>query len=67
MKSDLVDIDAKIKVRKIYETVDAYLVDHGGRANVWLPKSVAEFYSEAGNEHGVITLPQSWAIEKDMV
>jgi len=63
MKSDLVDIE----VRVIYESIDAWLVDHGGSVNVWLPKSVAEFYSETGSYDGVITLPEQWAIDKGMV
>ena len=63
MKSDLVDIE----VRVVYETVDAYLVDHGGNANVWLPKPVAEFYSEDGSFTGVVTLPEWLAKEKELI
>lgn len=63
MKSDLIDIEVKI----IYETVDAWLVDHGGNENVWLPKSVAEFYSETDSFIGVLTLPERLAQEEEMI
>lgn len=63
MKSNLVDIDITV----VYETVDAYLVDHGGLNSIWLPKSQVEFYSEDGSFHGVVTLPEPLAIEKELI
>jgi len=57
MKSDLIDIE----VRVIYETVKAYLVDHGGKAHVWVPRAQCEYHD------GILTLPEGLAIEKEMI
>ena len=58
MKSDLVDIDAELR----HETDAAYLLDHGGKEPVWLPKSMAE-----DNGDGTFAMPEWLATEKGMI
>jgi hypothetical protein len=56
MKSDLVDIKAKL----IHETEKAYRFDFGLDAPIWIPKSMCEW---DGNE---VTMSESVAIEKGL-
>ena len=57
-KSDLVDIDATVQ----HQTDAAYLLDHGGAAPAWVPKSQVE-----DNGDGTFTMPEWLALEKGMV
>lgn len=57
-KSDLVDIDATVRHR----TDSAYLLDVGGNAPVWVPKSQVE-----DNGDGTFTMPEWLAMEKGMI
>ena len=57
MKCDLIDLD----VRLIHETPLAWLF-YDGRKETWLPKSMCEF-----DRAGVLTLPESLALEKGLI
>lgn len=55
-----------IAVVLIHETERAYLLDHGGKDNVWLPKSRCELdVNEVGV--GTVTLEERLAEEKGMI
>jgi hypothetical protein len=62
-KHDLVD--ACVVVR--HETPAAVLVDHGGKAPVWLPKSKIELEPNADGRTHTVSLPQWLAEEKGIV
>jgi hypothetical protein len=55
-RSNLVDVECEL----VHETERAILV-YNGKVKVWLPKSVAEF------EDGIVTLPEKFAIEKELI
>ena len=57
MKSDLVDIEARL----VHETKKALLLDVGNDDPVWFPKSSCEFDGK------MLTLPECLAIEKEVV
>lgn len=57
MKSDLIDLDAKL----IHETDKARLFDFEMDEGVWLPKSQHEWDGRQ------VTLPETLAIEKGLV
>jgi len=62
-RSDLVDISVVL----VHETDRAWLVDHGGSENVWLPKSRCELAQEAGGKIWTLTLPECVANEKGLI
>lgn len=61
-RDDLVDIDVTI----VHETEKAILVDHGGDAKAWLPKSQIEV-TDHGNGRTTVTLPEWLAQDKYMI
>lgn len=56
-RSNLVDITAKL----VHQTDGAFLINDGKR-KAWVPKSAVE-----DNGDGTFTMPESLAIEKDLV
>jgi hypothetical protein len=62
-RSDLVDISVVL----VHQTDKAVLVDHGGEANVWLPRSVIEIEKDAGGKTWTVTLPERLAQEKGLI
>lgn len=58
MKSNLVDIACLIEK----ETEKAYLIDDGVN-QAWVPKSMVEY----DNDEKVMTMPESLAIEKELI
>lgn len=60
MKSNLVDIACMIR----HETERAWLIDHGGKDPVWIPKSQAEIDEDHGT---ILTLPEWLAKEKGLI
>ena len=58
MAQKLVDIEATIE----HETEKALLLDFGGDASAWVPKSVVE-----DNDDGTFTMPYKWAFDKGMI
>lgn len=58
-RSDLVDIEATI----VHETEKAYLLDAGGSANVWVPKSKVEH----DPSDGTFAMSESFALEKGLI
>jgi hypothetical protein len=63
MKSDLFDFTAKIK----HETAKAYLLDHGGKEPVWVPKSACEVELNADGKTVTVTMRQSLAEDKGIL
>lgn len=59
MRSDLIDLEARL----VHETDKARLLDFGGDAPVWLPKSQHEWDAE----DGLVTLPERVAIDRGLV
>lgn len=62
-KSDLIDISVVL----VHETDKAVLIDHGGTANVWLPKSAIEIERDANGRTHTVTLPERLANEKGLL
>ena len=62
-RSDLVDISVVL----IHETDRAVLVDHGGEANVWLPRSAIEIERDKSGKTWTVTLPERLANEKGLI
>lgn len=61
--SDLVDISVVLK----HETDGAYLVDHGGKEPVWVPKSACALEKVKGKLLWELTLPEWLATEKGLI
>lgn len=59
MKSDLVDIACIIKI----ERDKAYLIDHGGKESVWVPKSLCSY----DDTDKAMTMPEWLAKEKGLI
>jgi hypothetical protein len=59
MRSNLIEIAARL----VHETERAWLLDTGGKANTWLPKSACEFDQATG----MLTLPEPLAQEKGLI
>jgi hypothetical protein len=62
-RSDLIDISVTL----VHETDRAVLVDHGGGANVWLPKSACEIERDPNGKTWTLTLPERLANEKGLI
>lgn len=62
-RSDLVDISVVL----VHQTERAVLVDHGGDANVWLPRSAIEIEKDANGKTWTVTLPERLAQEKGLI
>ena len=62
-RSDLIDIEVIVR----HETAAAILVDHGGKAPCWLPRSQIEIAPNTDQKTHTVTLPQWLAEEKEMV
>lgn len=62
-RSDLVDISVVL----VHQTEKAVLVDHGGDANVWLPRSAIEIEKDANGKTWTVTLPERLAMEKGLI
>jgi len=62
-RSDLVDISVVL----VHQTEKAVLVDHGGDANVWLPRSAIEIEKDANGKTWTVTLPERLAQEKGLI
>lgn len=62
-RSDLVDISVVL----VHQTEKAVLVDHGGAANVWLPRSAIEIERDPGGKTWTVTLPERLAAEKGLI
>ena len=56
-ENELVDVEATL----VHETDRAYLIDHGAKENVWVPKSVVE------HDDGVFTMPRNFAKMKGLI
>jgi hypothetical protein len=63
MRSDVIDLTVIIR----HETLKAWLVEHGGKAQVWIPKSRADITPNSDGKTHTMTLQQSFAEEKEMV
>lgn len=65
MPNDPVEVHCEIK----RSTEKAYLVDHGGDEEVWLPKSQVSHREsdERGSNLRVFVIPEWLAIEKGMI
>jgi hypothetical protein len=63
MANNLVDVACIIR----HETEKAYLVDHGGKESVWIPKSKCEVEPNKDGKTATVTLEQWLAEEKGMV
>jgi len=61
--SNLVDVTVIVK----RETEKAYLVDHGGKAPIWLPKSQIELEPNKDGKTHTLTCEQWLAEEKELV
>ena len=62
-RSNLVDIAVIIK----RETDKAWLLDHGGKAPVWMPKSQCEIEPNRDGKTHTLTVEQWLAEEKELV
>lgn len=62
-RSDLVDITVTL----VHETAKAVLVDHGGEANVWLPKAAIEIEPNSNGKTHTVTLKERLAHEKGLI
>lgn len=62
-RSDLIDISVVL----VHQTEKAVLVDHGGEANVWLPRSAIEIEKDGNGKTWTITLPERLAAEKGLI
>ena len=62
-KSNLVDLTVVLK----RETEKAWLLDHGGKAPAWVPKSQAELEPNQDGKTHTLTVEQWLAEEKEMV
>lgn len=62
-RSDLIDISVVL----VHQTEKAVLVDHGGEANVWLPRSAIEIEKDGNGKTWTVTLRESLAIEKGLI
>ena len=62
-RSDLIDVSVVL----VRQTDKAVLVDHGGEANVWLPRSAIEIEKDAGGKTWTITLPERLAQSKGLI
>lgn len=59
----LIDISCQLR----HETQKAWLLDVGEEEPIWIPKSIGELeLAEDGKSH-VLTLPEYWAIEKEII
>jgi RNase P/RNase MRP subunit p29 len=63
MKSNLYDFTARV----IAETPKAVLIDHGGKEQVWLPKSLIEIEKNTDGKTVTITCEERLAEEKGIV
>ena len=67
MSRKLIDIPCTLE----HETAKAVKVSTDVTADVWVPKSLCEVTKDDPNDDmpckGVITLSESWAIEKELV
>lgn len=62
-RSDLVDIACVL----LADREKSFFIDDGTR-KVFLPKSQCEFYPDDGiHRHGVVTMPEWLAIEKELI
>lgn len=62
-RSDLIDISVVL----VHQTEKAVLVDHGGEANVWLPRSAIEIEKDGNGKTWTITLSERLAAEKGLI
>lgn len=62
-RSDLVDISVVL----VHQTEKAVLVDHGGEASVWLPRSAIEIERDGNGKTWTVTLPERLAQEKGLI
>lgn len=62
-RSDLIDISVTL----VHQTERAVLVDHGGKENVWVPKSLCEIERDANGKTWTLTLPEGVAQEKGLI
>lgn len=62
-RSDLIDISVVL----VHETDRAVLVDHGGEANVWIPKSLCAIERDPSGKTWTLTLPERIAEEKGLI
>lgn len=62
-RSNLIDLSVVL----IHETEEAVLVDHGGEANVWLPRSAIEIEKDPGGKTWTVTIPEPLAQSKGLI
>lgn len=62
-RSDLIDVSVVL----VHQTDKAVLVDHGGEANVWLPRSQIEIEKDSNGKTWTITLPERLAQSKGLL
>lgn len=62
-RSDLIDVACVVR----HETPKAVLVDHGGVAPVWLPRSLIELAPSDDGRSMIVTLPERFAREKGLI
>lgn len=63
MRSDLVDIE----VRSIHMTDKAILVTPDDQKQVWLPFSKIEIASTGKPNRIIVTMPEAFALEKELI
>lgn len=62
-KSNLYEFTAIIR----HQTLKAYLIDHGGKEPVWIPKSQCEVELNTDGKTVTVTLEQQLAEDKGIV
>lgn len=63
MEMKMPDRYVDIEVRLIHETDGAYLFDHGGDENVWVPKSACEYDEDTDT----VTMREAMAEDKGLI
>ena len=53
---------AEVDATCLHDTDDAFLLDHGGKDSVWVPKSLVD-----DNGDGTFTMPEWLAMEKGII
>jgi hypothetical protein len=63
MKSTLVDIEVRI----IHLTERAILVTADDEKEVWLPLSQIEVTNKSTQNRAIVTMPESYALDKELI